>query len=236
MDSHINKLTHDTIDELETFLSGFSSPLAMNIEALDGFFAALHCCSEMVPPSEYLPQIWGGGDMPDGETFESEKDANHFFSMIMDHYNNVGDRLSKDTVLLPLIDYDADCPAEQWAQGFLRGMFYDGEGWSELLNDEDNGGSAIVVLALANENNPDPEMRSFKGPVSAEKREELICYLAAGVTAIYKYFAEQRRFNARLIKESGVIKRSSPKIGRNTPCPCGSGKKYKKCCAAVSVH
>jgi hypothetical protein len=27
-------------------------------------------------------------------------------------------------------------------------------------------------------------------------------------------------------------KRESPKIGRNDPCPCGSGKKYKKCCGA----
>jgi preprotein translocase subunit SecA len=26
------------------------------------------------------------------------------------------------------------------------------------------------------------------------------------------------------------IKRDSPKVGRNDPCPCGSGKKYKKCC------
>jgi len=25
-------------------------------------------------------------------------------------------------------------------------------------------------------------------------------------------------------------KRSEPKVGRNDPCPCGSGKKYKKCC------
>jgi preprotein translocase subunit SecA len=24
--------------------------------------------------------------------------------------------------------------------------------------------------------------------------------------------------------------RTEPKIGRNDPCPCGSGKKYKKCC------
>ncbi|MBW6502633.1 MAG: SEC-C domain-containing protein, partial [Bacteroidales bacterium] len=24
--------------------------------------------------------------------------------------------------------------------------------------------------------------------------------------------------------------RATPKIGRNDPCPCGSGKKYKKCC------
>ena len=28
------------------------------------------------------------------------------------------------------------------------------------------------------------------------------------------------------------IKRSAPKVGRNDPCPCGSGKKYKKCCGA----
>jgi SEC-C motif-containing protein len=26
------------------------------------------------------------------------------------------------------------------------------------------------------------------------------------------------------------IRRQSPKVGRNDPCPCGSGKKYKKCC------
>ena len=29
------------------------------------------------------------------------------------------------------------------------------------------------------------------------------------------------------------IVRSAPKIGRNDPCPCGSGKKYKKCCLAA---
>ena len=28
-------------------------------------------------------------------------------------------------------------------------------------------------------------------------------------------------------------RRSDPKIGRNDPCHCGSGKKYKKCCGAV---
>jgi preprotein translocase subunit SecA len=26
------------------------------------------------------------------------------------------------------------------------------------------------------------------------------------------------------------FKREEPKVGRNDPCPCGSGKKYKKCC------
>ena len=27
-----------------------------------------------------------------------------------------------------------------------------------------------------------------------------------------------------------TIRRDKPKVGRNEPCPCGSGKKYKKCC------
>jgi preprotein translocase subunit SecA len=27
-------------------------------------------------------------------------------------------------------------------------------------------------------------------------------------------------------------RRTLPKVGRNDPCPCGSGKKYKKCCGA----
>ena len=33
-------------------------------------------------------------------------------------------------------------------------------------------------------------------------------------------------------KRSKTVVNESPKIGRNDPCPCGSGKKYKKCCGA----
>jgi len=39
---------------------------------------------------------------------------------------------------------------------------------------------------------------------------------------------------SRLLEETeehaAPVQRTSPKIGRNAPCPCGSGKKYKKCC------
>ena len=43
-------------------------------------------------------------------------------------------------------------------------------------------------------------------------------------------FSEEKR--KELYKEqknSGTI-RKEKKVGRNYPCPCGSGKKYKKCC------
>ena len=32
------------------------------------------------------------------------------------------------------------------------------------------------------------------------------------------------------------VRRETPKIGRNDPCPCGSGKKYKKCCCKGRVR
>jgi SEC-C motif-containing protein len=35
--------------------------------------------------------------------------------------------------------------------------------------------------------------------------------------------------DGELVPEKPVV-REEPKIGRNDPCPCGSGKKYKKCC------
>jgi hypothetical protein len=32
------------------------------------------------------------------------------------------------------------------------------------------------------------------------------------------------------VSPGGTYRRETPKVGRNEPCPCGSGKKYKKCC------
>ena len=40
------------------------------------------------------------------------------------------------------------------------------------------------------------------------------------------------RFRDAELPEVSQVKRSTPKVGRNDPCPCGSAKKYKKCCGA----
>jgi len=44
---------------------------------------------------------------------------------------------------------------------------------------------------------------------------------------------EAEKFQASSDEKAAVhdpIQSSHPKVGRNDPCPCGSGKKYKKCC------
>jgi len=37
-------------------------------------------------------------------------------------------------------------------------------------------------------------------------------------------------------REATTHRRSAPKVGRNDPCPCGSGQKFKKCCGKVTLH
>ena len=42
--------------------------------------------------------------------------------------------------------------------------------------------------------------------------------------------ADKRHELYRKCKDELIIKRDTPKVYPNDPCPCGSGKKYKKCC------
>jgi uncharacterized protein len=50
--------------------------------------------------------------------------------------------------------------------------------------------------------------------------------IAPSVRAIHAYWLERREPPQRSIP----LRRSEPRIGRNEPCPCGSGKKFKHCC------
>ena len=63
-------------------------------------------------------------------------------------------------------------------------------------------------------------------PEKIEKIKELFDELQDPNTLIHNQKLEFIAFAKR--KLAGPIK--SQKIGRNDPCPCGSGKKYKKCC------
>jgi len=47
---------------------------------------------------------------------------------------------------------------------------------------------------------------------------------------------EGRRKLEELIPRKETYRREAPKIGRNDPCPCESGKKFKKCCLGKPNH
>jgi uncharacterized protein len=209
----------------------------MNLEELDGFFAALICGPEVVRPSEYLPVIWGNNIILD-DSFGKQPVLQDFLSLIMRHWNVIADTLYSGDVFLPLLleDDDGATHANDWATGFRRGMEFHKEQWAALLVDEEHGGLLVPIFALAHEHDPDPEMRPYKEAIGAEAREKLIVGAAAGVMGIYRYFKSQRLLEKEPLDHATTFRRTIPKIGRNDPCPCGSGKKFKQCCGRTTLH
>jgi uncharacterized protein len=205
----------------------------MNLETLDGFFAALHCAPSMTAPSEYLPELWGGGEMSDDDAFESDAAFQEFIALVMAFWNDVGRRFEQEDVFLPLLLEDPDTDTahgNDWAVGFLRGMSYDRTEWLALMHNDEEGGPLVPIMALAHEHHPDPDMRSFSESILPERREQLLIGIAAGANRLYEYFRPLRMQHADAQRAQSTVRREQPKIGRNDSCPCGSGLKYKNCC------
>ena len=62
-----------------------------------------------------------------------------------------------------------------------------------------------------------------------EEREKSASYLYNLPQWDAIFSEEKRKEIAKNYKDSKTV-RNENKVGRNDPCPCGSGKKYKKCC------
>jgi SEC-C motif-containing protein len=64
-------------------------------------------------------------------------------------------------------------------------------------------------------------------------------YERDGLKDVHHENARFKKQDGRWLYDDGVVAprtvtRTAPKVGRNAPCPCGSGKKYKHCCGAPS--
>jgi uncharacterized protein len=142
-------LTDAELDRLAEFLSNSKGGQAMNIEQLDGFFAALIAGPDVIPPSEYLPEVFGG-EMSDTCEFAGLDEANEILGLIMQHWNGIAATLHKGDVHLPVLldDNDGVCRGNDWSRGFMRGVEIRRESWAELILDEEQCGWMIPVLML----------------------------------------------------------------------------------------
>jgi uncharacterized protein len=205
----------------------------MNVEALDGFFAALIAGPETVMPSEYYPEVFGG-EMSDVCEFGGLDEAKEILGLLMRHWNTIAGTLFKGEVYVPLLLQDENGVAHgnDWARGFMRGMHMRHDGWAELMDDEEHGGCLVPMMMLFHEHDEDAKMRPE--PIGPKKREDIKAHMAVGLLRAYRYFREHRQFSPAA--RTSEDRRSTPKAGRNDPCPCGSGKKYKKCCGGATVN
>jgi uncharacterized protein len=62
----------------------------MDLETLDGFFTGLICGPDRLLPSEYLPNMWGGG-----VSFQSEARAADIYELLIRHWNTISSELQR---------------------------------------------------------------------------------------------------------------------------------------------
>lgn len=221
--SYDKPLSEQELNELADFLDDI--PDAMNLEAMDGFLAAITCSPEIIMPGEFLNHILG-----EEYEFEDAEQAEKYAGLILRHWNSIIGQLIYNDIFEPvLLEYDDGLIGNEWATGFLFGVHLDEEYWKELLEDEEQSDLFVPVFILAQENFPDPEKP--QEPIDSEKRADLLALLALSIPRIYDYFALDRAVPAEPQSKSGTFERPARKIVRNEPCPCGSGKKFKKCCS-----
>ena len=226
-------LTDAEFDRLRDFLKSCKGGRAMNLEEVDGFFAALIAGPETVMPSEYYSEVFGG-EMSEACEFSSVGEANEILALMMRKWNMIASTLYKGDIHVPQIfeDENGELHGNDWARGFMGGMQMRHDAWAELMNDKKYGGSLTPMMMLYHEHDEDPEMRP--NPIAPDKREQVFAFMAAGLMNAYEYFRKERESDLGV----GVPepRRNASKVGRNDPCPCGSGRKYKKCCGGATVN
>ncbi|AUN33901.1 hypothetical protein C0V82_26170 (plasmid) [Niveispirillum cyanobacteriorum] len=219
------RLSEEELDWLAGFLDSAQAPEAtLSMEHLDGFFSALVAGPVMVPPSRYMPVIWGGNE---GPVYDSMEQVQHVTGLLMRHWNTIAARLGAGVVHEPyLYEVPVQEMGRHWAEGFLLGLDLEQRAWSPMLRDPQAGGIAMLISALI------ADEHGGEAP-DDDARAEIIENLPTLLIGAWVYWRD---------REAGGRKAAQPvrsvKTGRNDPCPCGSGKKFKKCCGAgsQSVH
>jgi uncharacterized protein len=225
-------LSDAEIDELQAFLmSDATSDETMMMDTLDGFLTALIVGPATIMPSRWFPRIWGPAD-DDAPEFESMEQAQRVTMLIMRHMNGIvgsmeGDPDEFDPMFVTRMYQGRQyVDGEMWCHGFMDGIQLCHADWRPLLAAAEGVELLRPIRLLASKHATSEEERLTETP---SQREALTSQVPAAVAAIYRYWLPFRR-EAR--DRGSIPVRHGRKVGRNEPCPCGSGRKYKHCCGA----
>ena len=223
----------DLLDRRAVPFKGF------NLEALDGFLTALAVSPSPVPPEEWQPVVWGGKT----PRWDGEDEARDVEQLLMGHANMCVARVRHDDSDLPdhlaplmwlpedpeltgedaLHEDELDVGAD-WAHGFFSAVMLREAEWDAWLDAHDwieDIFDALDRLASGEAINPDnPTAEAM--PVDYRERLGIVIDIPGMMADLNHHRVEA------LTPRTPIRRDAAPE--RNDPCPCGSGKKYKKCC------
>lgn len=256
--NHNRPLTDAEIETLEAGLEAIDPEDSMAVEELDGFCAALACCPDPIPREEWLPLVLGSSPRARAAALapEGEGPDAALLRLVERHRVAVAAMLHDGTGFAPVLAYDehGNALGNAWAIGFVRAMGLRPDAWTPLDDDDDYADALEPLMRLVadaqqdegsdedddaedpardadDDDDADPFVEAYE-PIADDEREAVIHEMLDGVQDVHDFFRDAR---ARALAPA-TIRRDPAKVGRNDPCSCGSGRKYKNCCGAGTVH
>ncbi len=216
-----------------------------------GLYGLIYGClaaPNLVMPLVLMPAIFGR----DGANFETESQAEETIGNIMSLWNNINQwDVTTEGILLPDFDYPStkdgllqrSVDAIDLASSFISGLELGG-----LTPDSMPDGlkkDAALLVRVSNiliaeietiEKSVKSQSKKLTEAHQAIERAEGIIDIC--ITSIYCGLKGARpRLPEQISKQQSPCKvvplPHRDKVGRNEPCPCGSGKKFKKCCGLL---
>lgn len=200
----------------------------MLLEELDGFIAGLLVCPELIKPGDWLPIVWNRDRADQQPVFEDLGHVNRVLGLVMEHYNDVARTLMENpdrySPLFAIDKRNDDVLWELWIEGFEKAVALRPAAWKTFLDaDGDTVAAMSGMLMLAAIARGDEEVKDHD-TASATAPDRI----ADWVVNLNEWRLANYQPTQSIDPRGGSASRK--KVGRNDPCPCGSGKKYKKCC------
>jgi uncharacterized protein len=217
---------------------------ALTYDEMLGFLFGVAITPDIVMLSEWLPKVLGEEMI----TVDSDDEANRLFKTLMCVVNDLTARFQDNTLHFP---FDLDAFTDEmlgaigdWAYGLNEALQLRADCWLECLpeavpekDEKDYDEELVTALAvIKGVARPDEvaELLTLKGSDEEELSENLLAtlfvMLPKAVSVLLDHAKALERERQEYLRQPPAHPPQLPKIGRNDPCPCGSGRKYKKCC------
>ena len=202
------------------FLASPAAPhRAMSALELDGYLTGV-----IVAPNPILSSRWMAGLWADDDAIDA---VGLVFNALGTSIERSLRRLEAERIcdyrpaFQPIEGKPSHDAVRTWARGFWKAMMLAPAEWSALAADARL--QPIIAPLVGFIDIEDPEFEP------AEDIEERLDDAAAAIPRAILLLRKIAKLRASRTGAVGPTRRT--KVGRNDPCPCGSGKKYKRCCA-----
>ena len=228
-------LSAKEIEQLDRFLLADDDLEAtMDVSTLDGFLCAVLSGPMLIMPSEWMRWVW---DMEAGEQapeFTSEKQAQGIVSLLMRHANDIAETLTHTPEDYEPLFYEHEVEGrtvsiiDEWCCGYIKGISLDPLGWQPLLDVQPDWFEVIYLYGTKSGWERLKKLVDTHIEGSA-RHQAYVNRIAPEVRNIHAYWLARRGPAREVTRGPQQPRRKASSPGRNDPCPCGSGKKFKRC-------